>query len=213
AAITPLPRRNCRAGSVKAELGSQRLQLRRLDEPAVADGDLEEWPIQGARPEIQEALQRREIGEEVVLLPDVALQQARMVGHAVQDLGRRQAITLKLLTELWRRRHGDLTVVQDTANLYAIRDNMKLNQCVGTQPAKLLLGALEPLWMQAHRDRRGERPPAPFGDHGVAFAGLAPFGQRPGDVVDRPVRALGGPADPHNQGLDARSIVRLAHDL
>ena len=47
-------------------------------------------------PEIQEAVELGELGRHVVLLPQEALQHARMIGHPIEDLGGRQPIALEL---------------------------------------------------------------------------------------------------------------------
>jgi hypothetical protein len=51
-------------------------------------------------PEGEEALQFGEFGEEIVILPDVRLEQPAMVGAPIQNMRGRQAITTDLSTEI-----------------------------------------------------------------------------------------------------------------
>src|SRR5690349_20594711 len=53
-------------------------------------------------PERQELVQRGKSRKQVVILPNVALQHASMIGQPVDDLGRRQSITLNLFCEVFR---------------------------------------------------------------------------------------------------------------
>src|SRR5690606_31596591 len=51
--------------------------------------------IQLLLPKLQKALHLREVGRKIVVLPDVALQEGGMIGHAIEDLGGRQAVALQ----------------------------------------------------------------------------------------------------------------------
>src|SRR5690606_39009297 len=72
----------------------------------MADGHGVKHAVQGVGPEVQELVQHRKLRKQVVLLPDVALQQGRMVGHVVEDFRRGQPVALELLTELDRSGHS-----------------------------------------------------------------------------------------------------------
>src|SRR5208337_1194215 len=89
-----------RANSVQPELALDRAELRRLDQARVSDRHRMEQAVQLARPEIEEFLQLGEMRVQVVLLPDVILQEAGMVGHAVENVGRRQAKPFGLTAEI-----------------------------------------------------------------------------------------------------------------
>src|SRR3954451_8877430 len=58
--------------------------------------------LQLSLPEVQEPLQFREFGEEVVSLPDVSLQEPAVIRTPVQDLRRGQTIAFDLLLKVLR---------------------------------------------------------------------------------------------------------------
>src|SRR5690606_15253506 len=62
--------------------------------------------VQFRPPEIEKPDQDRKIRGDVVLLPDIGLQQARVVWHTIEDLGRRQTVAFELFHEIRRNRHG-----------------------------------------------------------------------------------------------------------
>ncbi len=64
------------------------------------DGNLEKFPIQRGFPEMQEFLQNREARRDIQILPDIALQQGRMVGQVVENFGGGQPIILELFVEV-----------------------------------------------------------------------------------------------------------------
>src|SRR5262249_50600712 len=57
-------------------------------------------------PEGEEAVQFGEFGEEIVVLPDVGLQQPAVVWAPIQDVRGRQTITTDLFTEILRNHSG-----------------------------------------------------------------------------------------------------------
>src|SRR5688572_15661555 len=87
-------------------------EVRRLDQLLVGDDDLEQRSLQLGLPEGQEALQRRELGKEVVILPDVGLQQPFVVRTPVKDLRGGQPIADDLLLKVRRNlsNHGVLLI-------------------------------------------------------------------------------------------------------
>ena len=60
---------------MQPEHAVDRLDLRRLDQLGMRDGHRDQRPFQLVLPERQEILQRRKFREQVVVLPDVGLQQ------------------------------------------------------------------------------------------------------------------------------------------
>src|SRR5689334_9640015 len=88
------------AVSVQSEFAADRLELRRLDQLAVSHLHGMQWPLKLFLPEREKTLQLRKLGEQIVILPDVGLQQPAMIGTPVQDVGGRQAITTDLFTEI-----------------------------------------------------------------------------------------------------------------
>ena len=79
---------------VHSELGADEAHFCRCDEVMVGDGDLLEFAVELRGPESEEVLELRKSWVEVVVLPDVALQQGWMIWQMVEDLCRRQAVTL-----------------------------------------------------------------------------------------------------------------------
>src|SRR4051812_17852772 len=64
------------------------------------DLDRKKRPLQRSLPERQELEQFREFRTQIVILPDVGLQQRWMVRHAIQNLRRRQPVTQHLFPEV-----------------------------------------------------------------------------------------------------------------
>jgi len=72
----------------------------RLDQLAVRDAHGMQRPFQLFLPESQKTMQLGEFREQVLVLPNVRLQQPTMIGTAVQDVRSRQAVTSYLFTEI-----------------------------------------------------------------------------------------------------------------
>ena len=79
--------------SVHLELGSDEAHLGGREQFVVGDRHLEQLALELRRPEVEEALEFGKARVKVVVLPDVGLQQRRVVRQAVEDLGRRQAVS------------------------------------------------------------------------------------------------------------------------
>src|ERR1700751_4959765 len=75
-------------------------QLGRLDQPGMRHGDREQRTVELLLPEGEEILQRRKFRKQIVVLPDVGLQQRGMIRHPIEDLRRRQPVTQDLLPEI-----------------------------------------------------------------------------------------------------------------
>src|SRR5690242_9782762 len=88
------------------ELAADRFQLRRLDQLAMRDLDGVQGPLELVLPELEEARELGEFGEEVVGLPDKGLEQPMMIGTPVQDLRGGQAVALELPLEVLRDHSG-----------------------------------------------------------------------------------------------------------
>src|SRR5947208_6532365 len=89
--------------SMQTELAADRAQLRGLDQPRVGHRDGVERSLELLQPERQKAVQHRESRTQVVVLPDISLQQGRMIWEAVEDLRRGEAIAFELAAEIFGR--------------------------------------------------------------------------------------------------------------
>src|SRR5262245_7338889 len=90
----------CRDFSVQPEFPVDCLEFAGLDELAMRDAHRMQWPLKLFHPECQEAVQLGKFGKEIVVLPDVGLQQPAMIGTPIQNVRGRQAITTDLSTEI-----------------------------------------------------------------------------------------------------------------
>jgi hypothetical protein len=73
-----------------------RVEFTGLDQPRLHHPHRMQRPVQILDPEIEEPAQFRKIRGQVVLLPDVALQEVLVVGHPVDDLCRGEPVALEL---------------------------------------------------------------------------------------------------------------------
>src|SRR5262245_52466878 len=85
-----------RRHSVQPELAIDEPKLLWRDEPPMGDAHPVERSVKIGFPEIQEMQKLREFGSEVEVLPDIALQQSRVVRQSVEDLcsGQRKSFEL-----------------------------------------------------------------------------------------------------------------------
>ena len=74
--------------------------------PLVSHRHAIELAVEIARPEVKEVFEPREAGMDVVLLPDIALQERRMFRHAIENLCRCQAEAGQLCAEVAIRNGG-----------------------------------------------------------------------------------------------------------
>src|SRR4051812_47290880 len=72
----------------------------RADQLRMGDGDGMERSSQFPLPEFQKIDEHREARSKIVVLPDISLQEHRMIRHPVEYLGRRQPVTLHLADEI-----------------------------------------------------------------------------------------------------------------
>ncbi len=70
---------------VQSELAVDRLELRRLDQLAMRDLNGVQRAFQPSLPEFQKALQLRKLGEQVVFLPDITLQEPLVIGPPIKN--------------------------------------------------------------------------------------------------------------------------------
>src|ERR1700730_13159255 len=89
-------------------------QFGRLDQLGMRDADSEQRAFELLLPEGEKILQRRKIRKQIVILPDVGLQQRGMIRHPIQNLRRRQPVTQDLLPEIV----GNNPNPRDHANLH-----------------------------------------------------------------------------------------------
>src|SRR5207248_6441041 len=93
---------NSAAPSVEPELAVDSPYLRRLDQPRVSNCNGMQRSFERAHPEAEEFLKGREPWAQIILLPDVGLQQRGMIRQTVENLGRGQPIALELPLEILR---------------------------------------------------------------------------------------------------------------
>jgi len=68
---------------MQPEFGVERAQFCRCDQLPMSDSDLEQFSIEVLLPKIQEFVELGEAREEVVLLPEIALQHGWIIGHSI----------------------------------------------------------------------------------------------------------------------------------
>src|SRR5262245_33645338 len=81
---------------MQAEFAADKPQLRRRNELLMDHRHSMELAIEIARPEVEKILEARETRMDVVLLPDVRLQERWMIWHPVEDLCRRHRHSMEL---------------------------------------------------------------------------------------------------------------------
>ena len=96
--------------SVQPELAANKPKFLWRDEPPVGNTHSVERPIEIGRPIVQEIDELRKFRRHVIVLPDVALQQLRVVRQAIEDFCRREGESLKLAQESGLR-HSDPALV------------------------------------------------------------------------------------------------------
>src|ERR1700679_4268365 len=93
---------------MKAELLRDRLHFARPDQAIVRHRDRMQRAVELVAPEGEELLQFRKGGCQIVILPDVILQQAGMVGQMVENVGGGEAVSFELAAER-NGNHGDFS--------------------------------------------------------------------------------------------------------
>src|SRR5208283_3116345 len=95
-------RNRFKPASMKAEFRAQRLDLGRLDELRMADHNAIQRPFKLFLPERQEFDQNRKIRRDIIVLPDIGLQQAGMIWQMIKNLRRCKPISGELLDKIRR---------------------------------------------------------------------------------------------------------------
>src|ERR1700733_6962745 len=94
------PNRRSRAASVQPELAVDRADLRRLDQPRVRHRHRVQRALKLLQPEIEELVELRKCRAEIVVLPDISLQQPGVIGPPVEDVGGGQSVAFELFAKL-----------------------------------------------------------------------------------------------------------------
>jgi hypothetical protein len=89
--------------SVQPELAIQRPELGRFDELGMANHDTMQRPIELFAPKHQEFEQHRKLRREIIVLPDISLQQPRMIGQMIEDTRGGKPLSGKLLDKIGMR--------------------------------------------------------------------------------------------------------------
>ena len=71
---------------MQPELAVDRADLGRLDQPRMRHGDRVQRAFQGLQPEIQKFVERRKYRTEIVILPDITLQQPGVIRPPVERM-------------------------------------------------------------------------------------------------------------------------------
>ena len=71
-------------------------EFARADQFLMGNRDLIKFAFQMRFPETQEFLEHREARRQIELLPDVGLQQGRVIGHVVENFRRGETVIMKL---------------------------------------------------------------------------------------------------------------------
>ncbi len=108
--------------SVQPEHPVDRFQLGGLHQLGMRNCDGDQRPFQLGLPEGEKILQRRKVRKQIVVLPDIGLQQPTVIGTAVENFGRRQAITGELLLEVLR----DSALADNALRDRSFRDHQNL---------------------------------------------------------------------------------------
>jgi hypothetical protein len=87
---------------VKPEFGIECPDLRRFDKLRMTYADAVQGAVQLFAPEGQKPDQGRKVRRYIVVLPDKALKQTRVIRHPVQDFRRRQSIAGEPPQEIFR---------------------------------------------------------------------------------------------------------------
>src|SRR5687767_3262623 len=84
---------------MQAKLAFDEGELGRRDQPPMRDPDTIERAVEIGGPEVQKIRKLGKARREIVILPDIALEEARMVRDAIEDLGRGEGEALDLALE------------------------------------------------------------------------------------------------------------------
>jgi hypothetical protein len=85
---------------VQSELAIKGMDLCRFDELCMADEHTVQGPVEAFAPKPQKLEQGRKVRGEIVVLPDVGLEQARVVGQMIEDPRRGEPIACEVLDKI-----------------------------------------------------------------------------------------------------------------
>lgn len=85
---------------MEADFGSDVAHVQRRQDSALGHAHRMKFSLQRALPKVQELVQHRKFGCHVEFLPNECLEQARVVGHVVEDLRRGQTVAFEHQVEL-----------------------------------------------------------------------------------------------------------------
>src|SRR5262245_56205499 len=91
---------------VQPEYAVHRPDLGGLDQARMRDRHRMQRPFELLQPEGEEAVEDRELGAQIVVLPDVGLQQRRIIGHPVENMSRGEPVALELPSKVICRHAG-----------------------------------------------------------------------------------------------------------
>src|SRR5580692_9161427 len=86
--------------SMQPEYAVDGTQFSGLDQLGMGHRHGEQRSFELFLPEREEILQRRKFREQIVILPDVGLQQRGVIRHAIENLRRRQSVTQRQFPEV-----------------------------------------------------------------------------------------------------------------
>jgi len=90
------------AGLMKPPFASARKDFCGFEESGVREGDSVKRSVEGVSPEIEKPAKHGKVRRQIVVLPNIGLQDRRMIWHSVENSGRRQAVTLQLpINGIW----------------------------------------------------------------------------------------------------------------
>src|SRR3954451_19886285 len=110
-AVLRQPNLQC-CSSIQPELAVDGPQVGGSEQGLVGDPHAIERALQLSGPERQELVELGKARGEVILLPDELLQNRAVIGHAVENAGRGQAIALQLTSEVTRHHRASPSVLR-----------------------------------------------------------------------------------------------------
>ena len=120
-------------------LAVDRADLGWLDQLRMRHCDRVQRAFQGLQPEIEGFVERRKYRAEIVILPNIALQQPGVIRPPVENVGCGQPIAFKLPPKVLRH-HGPLhPITRDVSRLSPLLQASKINEAVYFQGSGTVL--------------------------------------------------------------------------
>src|SRR5689334_11181710 len=121
------PSKRVATTSMQPEHAIDGAQFSRLDQLGMRDADGIERALELVLPELQEILERGKFRKQIVVLPDVGLQQRRVIRHPVENLCRGQPVSQrqfpKVLGNPNPRNHANLLCRSASATVATCRSH------------------------------------------------------------------------------------------